>query len=94
MNTVRGYDYGEFSGDKSLVFNAEFRLPLSDNFQAVLFADWGNAWNIGESIDVLDLKFGKGIGIRFDTPIGPIRLDYGIGEEGEGQTYFSIGHTF
>jgi len=94
MNTVRGYDFGEFSGDKSLVFNAEFRLPLSDNFQAVLFADWGNAWDIGESIDVLDLKFGKGIGIRFDTPIGPIRLDYGIGEEGEGKTYFSIGHTF
>ncbi len=94
MNTVRGYDYGEFSGDKSLVFNAEFRLPLSDNFQAVLFADWGNTWDIGESIDVLDLKFGKGIGIRFDTPIGPIRLDYGIGEEGIGQTYFSIGHTF
>ncbi|MBA7498636.1 Outer membrane protein assembly factor BamA [subsurface metagenome] len=94
MNTVRGYDYGEFSGDKSLVFNAEFRLPLSDNFQAVLFADWGNAWDIGESIDVSDLKFGKGIGIRFDTPLGPIRLDYGIGEEGIGQTYFSIGHTF
>jgi len=94
MNTVRGYDFGEFSGDKSLVFNAEFRLPLSDNFQAVLFADWGNTWDIGESIDVSNLKFGKGIGIRFDTPIGPIRLDYGIGEEGIGQTYFSIGHTF
>jgi len=94
MNTVRGYDFGEFSGDKSLVFNAEYRLPLSDNFQAVLFADWGNTWDIGESIDVSDLKFGKGIGIRFDTPIGPIRLDYGIGEEGIGQTYFSIGHTF
>jgi outer membrane protein insertion porin family len=94
MNTVRGYDFGEFSGDKFLVFNAEFRLPLSDNFQAVLFADWGNAWDIGESIDVSDLKFGKGIGIRFDTPIGPIRLDYGMDEEGIGQTYFSIGHTF
>ena len=94
MNTVRGYDYGEFSGDKSLVFNAEYRLPLAKNFQAVLFADWGNAWDIGESINVSDLKFGKGIGIRFNTPIGPIRLDYGIGEEGIGQTYFSIGHTF
>jgi len=94
MNTVRGYDFGEFSGDKSLVFNAEFRLPLAKNFQAVFFADWGNAWSIEESIDFTDLKFGKGIGIRFDTPLGPIRLDYGIGEEGEGKTYFSIGHTF
>jgi outer membrane protein insertion porin family len=94
MNTVRGYDFGEFSGDKSLVFNAEYRLPLAKNFQAVLFTDWGQAWDYEESINLADLKFGKGIGIRFDTPIGPIRLDYGIGEEGEGKTYFSIGHTF
>jgi len=94
MNTIRGYDFGEFSGDKSLVFNVEYRLPLAKNFQAVLFTDWGQAWDYEESINLADLKFGKGIGIRFDTPIGPIRLDYGIDEEGEGQTYFSIGHTF
>ena len=94
MNTVRGYDFGEFSGDKSLVFNAEYRLPLAKNFQAVLFTDWGQAWDYEESINLADLKFGKGIGIRFDTPIGPIRLDYGIDEEGTGQTYFSVGHTF
>jgi outer membrane protein insertion porin family len=94
MNTIRGYDLGEFSGDKSLVFNVEYRFPLSENFQAVLFADWGQAWDFGQSINLDDLKFGKGIGVRFDTPIGPIRLDYGINEEGEGKTYFSIGHTF
>ena len=94
MNTVRGYDFGEFSGDKSLVFNVEYRLPLAKNFQAVLFTDWGQAWDYEESINLADLKFGKGIGIRFDTPIGPIRLDYGIDEEGTGQTYFSVGHTF
>lgn len=94
MNTVRGYDFGEFSGDKSLVFNVEYRFPLAENFQAVLFADWGQAWDYEESIDFEDLKFGRGVGIRFDTPLGPIRLDYGINEEGEGKTYFSIGHTF
>lgn len=94
MNTVRGYDFGEFSGDKSLVFNVEYRFPLAENFQAVLFADWGQAWDYEESIDFEDLKFGRGVGIRFDTPLGPIRLDYGINEEGVGKTYFSIGHTF
>jgi outer membrane protein insertion porin family len=94
MNTVRGYDLGEFSGDKSLVFNIEYRFPLAENFQAVLFVDWGQAWDIEESIDIADLKFGRGVGVRFDTPIGPIRLDYGINEEGIGKTYFSIGHTF
>ncbi|GAG83400.1 unnamed protein product, partial [marine sediment metagenome] len=94
MNTVRGYDSNEFSGDKALVLNAEYRFPLAENFQAVIFADWGQAWGIGESIDLTDLKFGKGIGVRFDTPIGPIRLDYGIGESGVGKTYLSIGQTF
>lgn len=94
MNTIRGYDFGEFSGDKSLVFNIEYRFPLTESFQAVLFADWGQAWDYEESIDFGDLKFGRGVGIRFDTPLGPIRLDYGINEEGEGKTYFSIGHTF
>ena len=94
MANLRGYDLGEFSGDKSLVFNAEYRFPLSDNFQAVLFADWGQAWDYGEIIDFEDLKFGRGVGVRFDTPLGPIRLDYGIGESGVGKTYFSIGHTF
>ena len=94
MNTVRGYDLGEFSGDKSLVFNVEYRFPLAENFQAVLFADWGQAWDIGQSINLDDLKFGRGIGVRFDTPLGPIRLDYGINEEGVGKTYFSLGHTF
>ncbi|HZK40691.1 MAG TPA: BamA/TamA family outer membrane protein [Atribacterota bacterium] len=94
MNTLRGYDFGEFSGDKSLVFNVEYRFPLAENFQAVLFADWGQAWDYEESINFEDLKFGRGVGVRFDTPLGPIRLDYGISEEGIGQTYFSIGHTF
>jgi outer membrane protein insertion porin family len=94
MDTVRGYDLGEFSGDKSLVFNVEYRFPLAENFQAVLFVDWGQAWDIEESIDIADLKFGRGVGVRFDTPIGPIRLDYGINEEGIGKTYFSIGNTF
>ena len=94
MNTLRGYDFGEFSGDRSLVFNVEYRFPLAENFQAVLFADWGQAWEIDQSINLGDLKFGRGVGVRFDTPLGPIRLDYGINEEGEGKTYFSIGHTF
>jgi len=94
MSTLRGYDLGEFSGDKSLVFNAEYRFPLSENFQAVVFADWGQTWGISENFNFDELKFGRGVGVRFDTPLGSIRLDYGIGESGVGKTYFSIGQTF
>ncbi len=94
LGTIRGYDYKEFSGDTSLIFNIEYRFPLAENLQAVIFADWGNAWDFGESITIGDLKFGKGVGIRFDTFLGPISIDYGFGEDEEGKAYFSIGHTF
>ncbi|HKK82718.1 MAG TPA: BamA/TamA family outer membrane protein [Atribacterota bacterium] len=94
LGTVRGYDYKEFAGDSNLIFNVEYRFPLADNLQGVVFADLGNAWDFGESISIADLKFGKGVGIRFDTAIGPISIDYGIGEDQVGQTYFSIGQSF
>jgi outer membrane protein insertion porin family len=94
VSTIRGYDYEEFSGDKMLVLNAEYRFPLAENFQGAVFADCGNAWDYDESISINDLKFGAGVGVRFDTPIGAIRIDYGIGEDKEGQFYLSIGHTF
>ena len=37
--------------------------------------------------------FGTGVGMRVSTPIGHLRLDYGIGSEG-GRTHFSMGHAF
>ncbi|MEN3185155.1 MAG: BamA/TamA family outer membrane protein, partial [Atribacterota bacterium] len=93
VNTLRGYDLYEFQGEKMLVFNLEYRFDIAKNTQLVVFGDAGYAWPLGETIRFADLKTGYGIGLRFDTPIGPIRLDYGIGEEG-GQTYVSIGQTF
>lgn len=94
LGTIRGYEYKEFVGDMSLIFNVEYRFPVADNLQAVLFADLGYAWDHGIPITFGDLKFGKGVGIRFDTFLGPISIDYGFGEDEEGKAYFSIGHTF
>lgn len=93
VNTLRGYDLSEFEGEQMLVFNAEYRWDIADNTQLVFFGDAGYAWALDEPIRFDDIKFGYGVGLRFDTPLGPIRLDYGLGEEG-GQTYFSIGQTF
>lgn len=92
-STLRGYDLFEFQGDKMLVANLEYRFEVSKNTQLVVFGDTGYAWPLDQPMDLGDLKFGYGVGIRFDTPIGPIRLDYGIGEAGS-QTYVSIGQTF
>ncbi len=92
-NTLRGYDLYEFEGDKMLVLNVEYRFDVSKGTQFVVFGDAGYAWALDEDIRFSDIKTGYGVGLRFDTPIGPIRLDYGIGETGA-QTYVSIGHTF
>lgn len=91
-DTVRGYKYGESRGDKMFVINGEYRVRLVDAVQGVVFMDFGNAWE-DESMDLTDLMRGYGAGIRLDTPLGIIRIDYGIGEDG-GQTYFSFGQSF
>ncbi len=91
-DTVRGYSYGEMSGDRMAVVQGEYRFPINDNIQGVVFADAGNAWN-QSGIDLSDLKVGAGVGVRFGTPLGIIRIDYGIGENG-GNAYFSLGPSF
>ena len=91
--TLRGYDLFEFSGDKMLLFNLEYRWDVTESAQVVIFGDAGYAWELDQAIDFGDIKMGYGVGLRVDTPIGPVSLDYGIGEVGA-QTYFSIGHTF
>ncbi|NLJ86313.1 MAG: BamA/TamA family outer membrane protein [Firmicutes bacterium] len=91
--TVRGYRYGEFIGEKALLLNGEYRFPVMKAIQGVVFVDAGNAWEREGSMSLGDLHAGYGVGVRLDTPIGVIRVDYGIGEDG-GRAYFSLGQTF
>lgn len=89
-DTIRGYRSGEFEGDRMLVFNAEYRFPMSDSVQGVIFADAGEAWWSRDGSK--GLKFGYGIGARMDTPLGVLRLDYGIGDSG--RLHFFFGPSF
>ncbi|MFW6021991.1 MAG: BamA/OMP85 family outer membrane protein [Halanaerobiaceae bacterium] len=92
--SLRGYEYGEVDGDKMLLLNAEYRFPIVDNFTGVVFTDAGNAWEFNEEVDLSKLKLSYGAGLRMNTPIGQIRLDYGFNAEGGAQPHFSIGHAF
>ena len=96
-NTVRGYGFDEIHrGTRKLLFNLEYRYTFNDTFQGVVFFDWGDAWNSGEP-DTKNFLSGWGPGLRLNTPLGPIRLDYGIGagrNAGEGILHFSIGQAF
>ena len=80
------------------VFNAEVRLNPTAGFGFVLFSDAGNVWS-GQEILLNDLRASYGAGIRYGTPVGPLRIDYGwkihrrIGESA-GELHFNIGHAF
>lgn len=92
-DSVRSYDYGKWRGEAMLVSNAEYRFKISENVQGVVFADAGRAWNHDDEIKLADLKAAVGLGVRFETPLGMMRLDYGLGKEG-GKVFFSIGPSF
>ncbi|MBU0629319.1 MAG: BamA/TamA family outer membrane protein [Candidatus Margulisbacteria bacterium] len=96
-NTVRGYYPSEaHKGTLKIILNAEYRLNFSDMFQGVFFYDWGNAWS-GDAPDTANFLSGWGPGMRINTPLGPIRLDYGVpaGKTfSEGIMHFSIGQAF
>ena len=78
--------------------NAEYRFPVAKKLQGVVFVDTGNAWDgiIDEGDNgISDLNVGYGVGIRFQSPLGPIRLDFGSGNGGGGfKTHFSFAGQF
>jgi outer membrane protein insertion porin family len=91
-DTLRGYKDDQFEGDKMLSGSAEYRFPVAGKVQGVVFSDIGSAWK-GEGYKLDDLHFSVGVGLRLTTPIGPIRIDYGKGEDG-GRAHFSFGGQF
>jgi outer membrane protein insertion porin family len=95
--SLRGYKNDRFPGKRMAILNTELRFPLGKKLKGVVFADVGDAWQGSFAERFGDARFkarvGYGIGVRVVTPIGPIRLDYGIGAFGP-ETHFSMGHVF
>ena len=84
-DTLRGYEDDQFKGKKMYAATLEYRFPIAKKVQGVLFTDAGSTWGIDEGkipwyTDDDSLNWSVGVGIRLQTPIGPIRLDYGHGD--------------
>jgi len=93
-DTVRGYDTDSQFGENQLYGNLELRYRINKKFQFVVFGDGGGAYGGDNSpYGSFDPLFSVGVGIRLQTPIGPIRLDLGKGSDGV-KTHFGIGPTF
>ncbi len=108
LNSVRGYanrtlgptdiNGQEYGGSKQLVNNVEVIFPLvnSAGLRGVVFYDVGQAYDDNQAIEVHDLRQAVGYGIRWNSPMGPIRFEIGYpiarqpGEASQ-QTMFSFG---
>lgn len=69
-----GYPIGGFTSFEAMM---EVRLPVTANIGAVVFADAGNVWAGQYDFNLSDLKYDVGGGIRYRTPVGPLRFDFG-----------------
>lgn len=107
--SIRGYAYqsvgplrdGSPIGGKALLeMSVEARLGMTDTIGAVLFLDGGSAFSDRILDDSSDVLWGTGIGLRYITPIGPLRLDVGIplnrrpDVDEPFQVYISLGQAF
>ena len=90
-------------GNAVLILNAELRVPVWGALGAALFVDGGNVFRRVTDFDISELRGSFGFGVRYLTPIGPVRLDLGfkmdrrqINDRLEPRTalHFSIGHAF
>ncbi len=94
-----GSNWSPTGGNMMVVFNGEIRFPLYKGLGMVAFVDSGNVWRKIEEFDISEIRSTAGAGIRYDTPVGPLRLDVGCKmdrEAGEEKclTHFTLGHAF
>ena len=92
--TLRGYQYGDLIGNYSMLNSFEYRYNTSASIQWVLFYDVGRTYNTPNPV----IKAGYGIGARYLSRIGALRVDIGkptdANSSREAVIYFSIGQAF
>lgn len=95
-DSLRGYEDDQFRGKKMYNATLEFRFPIVKKVSGVLFTDIGDAWdapNVTWYNSKKTFNYGVGAGVRITTPIGPVKLDYGVGKH-KNKFHFSFGTQF
>lgn len=102
---LRGYKTDEITTDTTSITNMlvngnfELRIPIYWMFGAAVFVDAGNVWAGFGDVKWRQFQGGGGLGLRFITPVGPIRVDYAVKTQEtvdfkEGLFYINLGHAF
>ena len=102
-NSVRGYAEGDIGSGRSYVqATAEYRFPIISSVGGALFFDYGSTLGSDDAVPGIPSiirglpgqGYGYGIGVRIQSPVGPIRIDYGLNEQGGSRINFGIGEKF
>ena len=95
-----GEDLVESGGNGLFVLNLDYRFAISGPVGGIVFFDVGNVWADWRDMKPRDLKTGTGIGVRYRSPIGPVRLEIGwkldpeSGEDNDPVFFLSFGNPF
>ncbi|MBD0385176.1 MAG: BamA/TamA family outer membrane protein, partial [Nostoc sp. C3-bin3] len=98
-NSVRGYEEGGLGSGRSYVqASVEYRFPVFSVVSGALFfdigSDLGTSTQAAEVLNKNGSGYGYGLGVRVQSPLGPIRIDYGINDDGDSRINFGIGERF
>ncbi|MBF1991759.1 BamA/TamA family outer membrane protein [Fischerella thermalis] len=98
-NSVRGYEEGALASSSSfLQATVEYRFPVFSVVSGALFfdaaTDLGTETEAGDLLDKSGSGYGYGLGVRVQSPLGPIRIDYGFNDQGDSRINFGIGERF
>ncbi|MGV0025648.1 BamA/TamA family outer membrane protein [Phormidesmis priestleyi] len=102
-NSVRGYDEGDVgSGRSYLQATAEYRFPIFSIISGALFVDAASDLGTGQNVpgDPAGVRnkpgfgLGYGVGVRVQSPLGPIRIDFGLNDQGGNNIRFGFGERF
>jgi outer membrane protein insertion porin family/translocation and assembly module TamA len=110
-NSVRGYPYqgigpldaqgNPTGGEYMAIANLEFRFPLYRKLNGVVFVDGGNVYRGSFDFRFSNLRYATGMGLRYNTIIGPVRLDIAFPVEPPEpldvrrySVYISLGNAF
>ncbi|PRA53309.1 MULTISPECIES: autotransporter assembly complex family protein [Pseudomonas] len=98
--SVRGYDYQSLSPENSegdriggrymVSGSVEYQYSVAEKWRVATFVDQGNSFN---DFELPNLKTGVGVGVRWVSPVGPIRLDlaHALDDPGGIRLHFSMG---
>ena len=86
-------------GTVAVSSKTEFRFPIYRQFRGIVFYDAGNVYARFQDFHPTDVRHVLGAGLRYDMPLGPLRLEYGHKldrrpGESAGEVFFAIGAAF